>query len=262
MPTRTSPRAPFWAARAARRSSAVVIFRFRASPGTSRTEKPACSAAIASSVASTPASRAWASAASSTRRANACGVWASQSRSRGSVRATTGAPSASRRSAISFTVSLTGTAAVAAPVVLAACDRPLEERLGRKRPRRVVHHDHIGGRRDALEGRRHRILAAAPSRHHLQRLGAVPQVRRRIGGEIRRQRDDDLVDRGCVEERVDGALEDRHAADLEQLLGGLGTHARAASPGGNDGGHKHRSATGGRQSAGTPRRNVRAVKAL
>src|SRR5581483_10442944 len=97
------------------RSSGVVIFTLRGESGTRRTAPPIRSTSTASSVASAAASAAaWARARSS--RGKACGVWARQSRSRDTVRATRRSSSG----AASLSVSVRGTAATAPTPVRAS----------------------------------------------------------------------------------------------------------------------------------------------
>ena len=115
LPVRTSLRAASCAASARAKSSAVVSFTLPRSPGNTATSRPAHSASAASSVKSSrPAARARRWASSNDAKRNACGVCTVRSEARSSVSRTR--PPASTR----FTVSVTSSAGIAAPVAAPA----------------------------------------------------------------------------------------------------------------------------------------------
>ncbi len=126
-------------------------------------------------------------------------------------------------------------------------DRARDQIRARERPRGIVDDDEIARRVRHAERVRHRILPPLATRDEAQRLARATgreavsglEIRRRIVDERLRQRDDDGVDRRMREEGRDAALEDRPAADCEQLLRLRAAEPLSASTGRNDGGHMH-----------------------
>ena len=108
--------------------------------------------------------------------------------------------------------------------------------IGRhERPGRVVHHDDVGQRRHAGEGPRHRIAARGAPFDQRDGLGGADQIRRGCVQQVRRQRHHHIADERMRQQGVDAALQDRPAAELDQLFGLRGAHAGASSAGGDDG---------------------------
>ena len=165
-----------------------------------------------------------ASASRSTSRRNACGVCARKIVSRGSVSVhDASAVTRPSRAGTRFTVSRACTAASAAPDSAAAAIVRAIRSGADERPRRVVNDDDVARGRGAKRVR-HRVLPPRAAGHDPQRLGRTSgRYAGRIVGELLRQRDDHLVDRRMREKRGDAALENRAAADRQQLL-------RAAPP--------------------------------
>jgi hypothetical protein len=96
--------------------------------------------------------------------------------------------------------------------------------------------DHQFGRvGDRVERVQHRILPPVPAGHDANRLRCRPQIRRRRCHELRRQRDDELVDLGMRHEQADAALERRLTLDGEQLLGYRPAEPLSAASGRDDG---------------------------
>jgi hypothetical protein len=89
------------------------------------------------------------------------------------------------------------------------------------------------------ESSRHRILAPKAAVDDPHGLFRGNQIGRRRRGEIRRKRDDDLVDQVVGVNDVEAALQDRAIAQAQQLLGTCCAKARAPASGGNDGRHEH-----------------------
>ena len=96
-------------------------------------------------------------------------------------------------------------------------DGPRDHVRGHERTRGVVNQHDLGRRRTASNAFATESCRRAPpatTRHP----GLAGAIGRRRGRELRRQRDDDVVDPRVRREGVDAPLEDRPAADLEQLL--------------------------------------------
>ena len=219
-------------ARARATSAAVVIFTFAASPADdvhadARLARPAWPRR-----SPRPTFGPAAIAAPSTSRRKACGVCARKISSRGRVSTITSP-------ATRLTVSLTGTATIAAPCARAPVDRARDDVGGHKRPRRVVHEHDVaigghGGKREL-----HRILPALAAGHQPHPGRAVePGWRRRQ--DLRRHRHDDVADVGMRGEGLDRALQQRAAAELQQLLRHRTANTPSAATRRDDGCHAHR----------------------
>jgi hypothetical protein len=103
-------------------------------------------------------------------------------------------------------------------------------------------HDDVALRVARAERVGHRILTPAAARNDPQRLAGTverepinrAQVRGRIRDDVRRQRDDDLVDVGMREKRGHAALENLAAADRQELFAPFAAKPPATPAGGDD----------------------------
>ena len=95
--------------------------------------------------------------------------------------------------------------------------------------------DDLGVPVHVIERTAHGVLPARTALHDDTGFDRAPQVVRRIGGQRRRQRDDDVGDRGGADECVETALEDRAAGKRGELFRVIGPEAQAAPTRGDDG---------------------------
>ena len=107
-----------------------------------------------------------------------------------------------------------------------------------ERPGGIVHEHDVRGRIDQVEAVRHRILPP----HTAGRYTHLPprrQPRRRRRRQIWRQYDNGLGNGRMAVERLDAALQNRAAVELEQLLRPIGAEPCPNAARRNDGGHAH-----------------------
>ncbi len=119
------------------------------------------------------------------------------------------------------------------------CNRTSDEISARKGPCGVMDHDEVARLISRGERIGHRVLPARAAGDDPERLRRVAEVLRWIIGQSLRQRDDDFVHARMREKRGEAALEDRAAADLQQLLRLLAAEPLTASSRGDDGCHMH-----------------------
>jgi hypothetical protein len=117
-------------------------------------------------------------------------------------------------------------------------NRPRDQVAAGKRPRRIVDDHQLALLVDRRKRIRHRVLPPRPARHHANALASGAQVRRRIRGKVRRERHDDLFHGRVLEKRGDTALENRSAADGEELLRHRAADPQAAAARRDDGRNK------------------------
>ena len=216
-----------------------------ASPATRCAGQPARSVSMASSDASRPSSRPISSARSSTSRRKTCGVCARKMSSRGSV-AAIGRDSSVRAPPACFTVSLTGSAAIAAPCsTAAAMVRSIRAADTNGRAASWMAMTLASARARATAFATESCRRAPPS---TQRTCDHPSSLIRAGHrrhERGRQRDDHLRDSGMRGEPFDAALEQRSPTDLQELLRQVGAKSHAPPAGRDDrrdDGHRRRHA--------------------
>jgi hypothetical protein len=109
-----------------------------------------------------------------------------------------------------------------------------DQRLCHQRSRCVMNDDDIGMRRNELEGMAHGILAPLAARDDLQRLGSPAQIVWRRSRQVCRQRNDNRVNRGGVDERVNAPLKDGAPGEDGELFRLAAPEAQAAPARGND----------------------------
>jgi hypothetical protein len=114
------------------------------------------------------------------------------------------------------------------------------DRLERhERARRIVNHDDVGAVRRPRQAVGHRVLPAGAARYEGDGRGRRTPALAGAGQMIVRQRHHDVADAIAGGQGGAAHLEDRAAADVEELLGPIGAETQASSPGGDDGGHVH-----------------------
>ena len=203
----------------------------RGSPATSRTTWPACSASAASSVPLPPCAPS-ARAAGQHLARNACGVCASQTRSRGMVASTRAlgrivvrqlhrvarGQRRDGRARLSIAASIVRSIVAASTNGRAASWMTITSAADRS-PRSP----------------RHGVLPPCAAGHEAHRLVEPGEERRRAVEHVGRQRHDDLRHARMRHECGDAALENRAAADRQELLRRAGAEPAALSSGGDDG---------------------------
>ena len=205
-----------------------MILILSASPSTSRTEWPACSASDASSVAVPIASRPSSMASSSTSRRERLRRLRQINRfARDRPRDDSQAGRGGRF--------LDGVARLKRGDRRAALCRRVDDarkKIGRrKRPRGVVNDDHAGALGDLRERVGHRILPPR-SRHRRCARAFFDEIRNGGGdrGEVGRKRDDDLVDAFVALDEIEAALKNGAIAKRRALLRDIATRAAFRGP--------------------------------
>ena len=108
-----------------------------------------------------------------------------------------------------------------------------------ERPRGVVHENRIDARGERGKPQPHGILPALAAGDEAARARRRTDERRPGRHERRRQDDDELIDARMHVEHFHAALQHRPAAEIEQRLGHVRAHARAAASGDDDHTHGH-----------------------
>ena len=103
----------------------------------------------------------------------------------------------------------------------------------------VVNHHDVCSTAHPLERPRDGILAPLSTFHYCHARSERGEVGGRIGGNLRRNGDDNLVNGVAVRKHAHAAIENRPATEREQLFRQCRAKTRAAAAGGNDRGNVH-----------------------
>jgi hypothetical protein len=207
----STPRVATSSASATARSPGRVTFRLAGEPSTTATGMPSASQRAASSVTSRPP--ALANNSNSSSRRNACGVCAAHRPARSTVRAI-------RPASTSFSVSATGTAAIAAPTSRAAATQASKSAAGAsgRAPSWTTTTPVAGAAANpaATESCRRSAADRHPARF---RPAAARQQRLGFGQRVGARHDRHVGDRGGRLQRVERPGQQRPTGQREQRLG-------------------------------------------
>ena len=168
-------------------------------------------------------------------RRKACGVCARKISSRGSVATITLEPGSSV-GATRLTVSLTGTATIAAPCATAAVDRARDDVGRHERPRGIVHEHDLGVGRHRLARVGHGILPAGAAFDDAHAVEPASAARPRA---IDGQRHDHVGHGRVGRERLHAPLRASTSRPRPATASAIGAEPASGSARGDDGRHVH-----------------------